>query len=69
MQHLHTVPFMTSHHADAYLTPAQACDLLHISRSTLDRYQSSGRIEPVRLPTGHRRFRRSDVEALLVVTP
>lgn len=55
--------------SDAYLTTAQACALLSIHRSTLYRWQHEGHLSPLILPNGHRRFRRSDVEALLVVTP
>jgi excisionase family DNA binding protein len=47
-----------------YLTPAQAARRLGISPRTLWRYQDAGRIAPVRLPSGHRRFLTSDVEAL-----
>lgn len=50
---------------DAYLTPAQACARLCISERTLWRYQFDGRIVAHRLPSGHRRFLASDVEALL----
>lgn len=49
-----------------YLTPAQAARKLGISARTLWRYQDAGRIKPVRLPSGHRRFLASDVEALAV---
>jgi excisionase family DNA binding protein len=59
---------MTTIHGDAYLTPRQACALLSISARTLYRYQDAGQITPLILPNGHRRFRRSDVEALLGVT-
>lgn len=50
-----------------YLTPAEAAARLRISPRTLWRYQSDGRITPVTLPSGHRRFRRADIEALLAV--
>lgn len=51
--------------ADEYLTAAEAMDALNISRRTLDRYVEDGRLEASKLPTGHRRFRRVDVAALL----
>ena len=47
------------------LTPAEAAAILKVSVRTLDRYQADGYIQPHRTPTGRRRFRRSDVEALL----
>ncbi|MFC5127719.1 helix-turn-helix domain-containing protein [Pseudoclavibacter helvolus] len=40
-------------------------DVLNISRRTLDRYVEDGRLEASKLPTGHRRFKRRDVAALL----
>lgn len=49
----------------AYMTPAEACALLRISERTLWRYQEDGHISAVRLPSGHRRFRREDVERLV----
>jgi excisionase family DNA binding protein len=49
----------------AYMTPAEVCALLKISERTLWRYQDDGHIAAVRLPSGHRRFRREDVERLV----
>lgn len=49
----------------AYMTPAEVCRLLKISERTLWRYQDDGHIKAVRLPSGHRRFLRVDVEQLL----
>lgn len=37
---------------------------LAISRSTLQRYESEGHLDAVRLPSGHRRYRRADIEAI-----
>ena len=47
------------------MTPGEVCRLLKISERTLWRYQDDGHIKAVRLPSGHRRFLRSDVEQLL----
>lgn len=47
------------------LTPGDTMRVLGISRSTLDRYVSSGKLAATRLPSGHRRFVASDVEAIL----
>lgn len=60
---VHDVPKTNT--SPEYLTPAQAARRLGISARTLWRYQDAGRIAPVRLPSGHRRFLASDVEALL----
>ena len=51
------------------LTPAQAAKTLAISRKTLDRLCEAGALKPVRLfPNGNRRFRISDIHALVVET-
>jgi excisionase family DNA binding protein len=54
---------------EPYLTPAETMSALRISRSTLDRYVASGALKPVRLPSGHRRFPASKVEAILSRAP
>lgn len=43
----------------------EAASLLGISTDTMRRWEKAGRITADRTPTGHRRFRRADVEALL----
>lgn len=58
---------MTKH--DDLLTRKEACALLNVSARTLYRYEEEGHITALLLPSGHRRFRRIDVEALLAVTP
>lgn len=47
------------------LTPKEAETLLGVSRRTLMRWESRGIIKPRRLPTGHRRFVLSEVEAIV----
>ena len=42
--------------------------MLKISERTLWRYQDDGHISAVRLPSGHRRFLRADVESLLAAS-
>lgn len=51
---------------EQWLYPREAEDLLTVTRSTLDRYVARGILPCRTLPSGHRRFRREDVEALLV---
>lgn len=48
-----------------YLAIGEAAALIGVSTDTLRRWERSGRITAVRTPTGHRRFKRSDIEALL----
>lgn len=42
-----------------------AAKLIGVSIDTLKRWEKAGRINAVRTPSGHRRFRRADVLALL----
>lgn len=50
---------------DRMLTPAQTIERLAISRRTLERYIERGWLEPLTLPSGHRRFLASSVSAVL----
>jgi len=52
-------------HDERPLTTHQAAQILGVSRSTIVTYADSGALRSFRLPSGHRRFRRSDVEELL----
>lgn len=47
------------------LTVKQAAEFLGVSRNTLYRYENRGFLVPLRTPTGHRRYRRSDLEDFL----
>jgi len=49
----------------AYLSSREIEALLGISRSTLDRWAKNGTLNFFRLPSGHRRFFRSEIEAIL----
>ncbi|MBN9374602.1 MAG: helix-turn-helix domain-containing protein [Cellulomonas sp.] len=57
----------TKHAADhdELLSVGEAAELLAVHPDTLKRWERAGRIEALRTPTGHRRFRRRDVEHLL----
>ena len=46
---------------DRLLTPQEAADLLHVSRSTLLRWAREGRVTSVTVPSGRRRFRLRDL--------
>lgn len=50
---------------DDILTPREVTRLLGIGTRTLDNYVAEGRLRCQKLPSGHRRFRRGDVMALL----
>lgn len=47
------------------LSVKQAAEFLGISRKTLYRYEDRGFLIPLRTPTGHRRYRRADLEDFL----
>ena len=51
-----------------YLTPAQAARLLYVSPKTVTRWAECGYIPCTTTLGGHRRFRRTDVEALQRLT-
>ncbi len=47
------------------LTPGDAARMLHVTTKTLQRMAQRGDLAAVLLPSGHRRYRQADVEALL----
>jgi excisionase family DNA binding protein len=51
-----------------HLPVGKAASLIGVSTDTLRRWEKAGRITAVRTPTGHRRFRRAEVLALLEAT-
>lgn len=50
---------------DELIAPSEACAMLGVTVATLARYADDGTLPCVKTPGGHRRYRRSDVEALL----
>lgn len=46
------------------MTPAEVQQALNVSRSTLVTWDAEGLLKSIRLPKGHRRYRRADVEAI-----
>lgn len=50
---------------DELLTVSEAAGLLQVSDGTVRRWANKGSLVSVRTPGNQRRFRRSDVEALL----
>jgi excisionase family DNA binding protein len=47
------------------LTPGGVAALFRVDPKTVTRWAASGRISSIRTPGGHRRFRESEVRALL----
>jgi excisionase family DNA binding protein len=50
---------------DRLLTPGEVATLFRVDPKTVTRWASAGRIGSIRTPGGHRRFRESEVRALL----
>jgi excisionase family DNA binding protein len=52
-------------HRDRLMTPGEVASLFRVDPKTVTRWAVAGRIGSVRTPGGHRRFRESEVRALL----
>ncbi|MGV2383720.1 MAG UNVERIFIED_CONTAM: BldC family transcriptional regulator [Thermobifida fusca] len=48
------------------MTPAEVAQAFHVDPKTVTRWARAGRLRSVRTPGGHRRYFRSEVEALLL---
>ena len=51
--------------AERMLRPREVALLFKVDPKTVTRWAKSGKLTPVVLPSGHRRYRYSDVEALI----
>lgn len=50
---------------DRMLTPGEVAALFRVDPKTVTRWAAAGRIGSIRTPGGHRRFRESEIKALL----
>lgn len=50
---------------DPLLTPGEVAAMFRVDPKTVSRWAADGRIDSIRTPGGHRRFRASVVNALL----
>lgn len=50
---------------DELLLPREVAAIFRVTKRTLWNWEHKGVLVPVRLPTGQKRYRREDVEALL----
>ena len=50
---------------DSYLTVGAVAARIGVHVDTVRRMEAGGHLTPVRLPSGHRRYRRADVDLLL----
>lgn len=55
--------------SERLLTPGEVASLFRVDPKTVTRWAASGRINSIRTPGGHRRFRESEVRALLLGEP
>lgn len=54
---------------DELVTVSEAARISFLSVDTIRRYADKGLLPVSRTPTNHRRFKRSDVEALIASSP
>ncbi len=54
--------------SERMLRPREVALLFKVDPKTVTRWAKTGRLKPVTLPSGHRRYRASDVEALMSST-
>jgi excisionase family DNA binding protein len=50
---------------DKLLTPGEVATKFRVDPKTVTRWAAAGKISSIRTPGGHRRFRASEVQALL----
>jgi predicted site-specific integrase-resolvase len=50
---------------DELVTTARACAELGVNRTTLFRYMRWGWLHPLRLPTGHRRYKLAELREVM----
>ncbi|TWP47768.1 BldC family transcriptional regulator [Lentzea tibetensis] len=51
--------------SERLLTPGEVANLFRVDPKTVTRWATAGRIGSIRTPGGHRRFRETEVKALL----
>lgn len=53
--------------SDRLLTSGQVAEIYAVNPKTVTRWAAAGRLGSIRTPGGHRRFRESEIRALLEV--
>lgn len=56
---------MDTHTEDELLTPGEVASMFRVDPKTVTRWAQTGRVSSIRTPGGHRRFRASEITALL----
>ena len=54
---------------DELLRPREVAEIFGVRPTTIARWAREGRLTPLRTPGGHRRYRRSGIDALLTEGP
>lgn len=63
------VPSTKDAQSEALLPIGKVSEILGVSVHTLRRWDAKGHLTPIRTPTGQRRYRAADVEALVHPEP
>jgi len=50
---------------DRMLTPGEVAVMFRVDPKTVTRWAAAGKVNSIRTPGGHRRFRESEIKALL----
>lgn len=58
-------PLVTTPRTERLLTPGEVAAMFRVDPKTVTRWASAGRLGSIRTPGGHRRFRESEVLALI----
>lgn len=53
---------------DPFLTPGEVAVLFRVDPKTVTRWAAAGKLQSIRTPGGHRRFKEADIQKLLVWT-
>jgi putative resolvase len=48
-----------------FLRPKEVVDLLRVTKTTLIRMEHRGELHPIRLPNGHRRYKKEEIEKIV----
>lgn len=58
-------PLAATPRSERLLTPGEVATMFRVDPKTVTRWASAGRLGSIRTPGGHRRFRESEVQALI----
>ena len=62
------LPAVPKPESDVLLTPGEVARLFRVDPKTVTRWGKAGRLSSIKTPGGHRRYRESEVRALLAGT-